>query len=113
MRPVDDAIQQKHTGTKMKFLDINLTKTRVFCTMLFTAPSSLVSKIHCTKSTKQRKLESIHEKHFVERKNEGRKKQTKLESEKTRFYAQKPRLKTLFKNSISVHTGTHRHVTLL
>jgi hypothetical protein len=26
MRPVDEAIQQKLTGTEMKFLDINLTK---------------------------------------------------------------------------------------
>jgi hypothetical protein len=44
-----------------------------------------------------RKLESIHEKHFVQRKNKGR----KLESHKTRVNAQNPRLKMPFKNSIS------------
>jgi hypothetical protein len=45
---------------------------------------------------KTRTLEFIHEQRFVERKNEVR----KLESEKTRVYAQKPRLKMQFKNSI-------------
>ncbi len=39
--------------------------------------------------------------HFVERKNEGKKTRQKLESEKTQVYAQKPRLKMTFKNSIS------------
>jgi hypothetical protein len=51
------------------------------------------------KIRKTKKLESIHEQHFVERKNEGS--GQKLESEKTRVYTQKPRLKMLFKNSIS------------
>jgi hypothetical protein len=46
---------------------------------------------------KSTKLEYIHEQHIEERKNEVR----KLESEKTQVYAQKPRLKIPFKNSIS------------
>jgi hypothetical protein len=84
----------------MEFLDINLTK--VFYSMLLTVPSILVDfkktilfsgfknpykKIHET-----RKLESIHEQHFIERNNRV---------EVSRFYAQKPRLKMQFKNSIS------------
>ncbi len=48
-------------------------------------------KIHETQ-----KLESFHEKLFIERKN-----RKKLESEKTQIYAQIPRLKMPFKNSIS------------
>ncbi len=47
------------------------------------------------KIRKTRKLESIHEWHLVQWKTEGRK------QDKTRVYAQKPRLKMLFMNSIS------------
>jgi hypothetical protein len=40
-------------------------------------------------------------KHILyKRKNNGKKTRRNLESEKTRVYAQKPRLRTLFKNSI-------------
>jgi hypothetical protein len=58
-------------------------KTRVFCSMLFSVLSTgglyrkpyptLVFKIHTRKIRETRKHESIHEYHFVERKNEGRK----------------------------------------
>ena len=68
--------------------------------MLFTVPStggfqrktysSLVLKILTKKLRETRKLESIHEEHFVERNNEDRKPDKKFESEKTRVYAQKP-----------------------
>jgi hypothetical protein len=58
--------------------------------------SSLVLKIRTKKISETRKLESI-----VERKNEGRKPDKKLESKKTRVYVQKPQLKMSFKNSIS------------
>jgi hypothetical protein len=47
-----------------------------------------------------RKPEIILEQLFVESKNEGRKRQ-KLESEKTRVYAQKPQIKLPFNNCIS------------
>jgi hypothetical protein len=71
---------------------------RVFCSMLFTVPYNgrlktiLFSgfKILREKICETRKLESIHEKYFVERNNEDRKPdQKKIESEKTRVYAQK------------------------
>jgi hypothetical protein len=55
-------------------------------------------KIHANHlRNKKTQVYSIREKHFVEMKNEGR----KLEYEKTRVYAQKPRVKMSFKNSIS------------
>jgi hypothetical protein len=70
--------------------------------MLFTVPSTggllrkpysaLVLKIHTQKIRETRKLECSHVQHSVEWKNEGR----KLWSEKTRVYAQKPRLKMPF-----------------
>ncbi len=90
----------------MEFLDISLTNDSIF-SMLFIFPptggfwrkpySSLVLKILTTKPGETRKLEVIHESHFVEWENEGR----KLECEKTRVYAQKPQLNMPFKNSIS------------
>ncbi len=33
------ALTSLHHSTEMEFLDINLTKERVFCTVLFTVPS--------------------------------------------------------------------------
>ncbi len=51
-----------------------------------------------------RKLESIHEWHFAVRKMTVENQRQKVESEKTRVYAQKPRLKMPFKNSISGFT---------
>jgi hypothetical protein len=48
--------------------------------------STLVLK-NIQKIRETRKLESIHEKHFVERKNEGRK-PDKTQSENTQVYAQ-------------------------
>jgi hypothetical protein len=58
--------------------------------ILFYDKKNPYKKIHET-----RKLESVHEKHFVERK-------MRVENQpKTRVYAQKPRLKMPFKNSIS------------
>ncbi len=89
---------------EMKFLDITLTK--VSSLLLHAIQSLLLAyrKPHSTlvcktlkpmqKIRETRKLESIHEKHFVEQKSEGRK------PDKTRVYAQKPGLKMLFKNSI-------------
>ncbi len=65
----------------MEFLDINL-KTPVFCSMLFTVPSTSGFKKNpyssgfknpYKKIRETRKIESIHELHFVWRKNDGRK----------------------------------------
>jgi hypothetical protein len=67
----------------MEFLDINLKTFKVICSLLFTVLSTggfkkkktilcLILKI-LTKNSKTRKLESIHELHFVEWKNDGRK----------------------------------------
>jgi hypothetical protein len=84
-------------------------KTQVSCPMLFTVPladfkenpySTLVLKIHTKKSAKQENsslfMNSIFKKGKMRVEN-----WTKLESEKTQVYAQKPRLKRLLKNSIS------------
>jgi hypothetical protein len=102
----------------MEFLDINFTKDSIL--LLYTIHSHLLLEI--LKKTKPygtlyssfnnplgkkiretRKLEYIHEWHFKERKNEGRKPDKKLKSEKTRVYAQRSRLNMPFKNSISVN----------
>ncbi len=84
---------------QMEFLDINLTKE--WSLLLYTLLWFLKS---LQKIRETRKLDSIHDQHFVERKNEGRKKTgEKLESDTTRVYAQKSRIKMLFKNSTSVH----------
>jgi hypothetical protein len=66
--------------------------------MLFTVPSTggfyrksystLVFKIHTKKIPETRKLQAIHEKHFVERKNEGRKPDNNLSLRRLEF---KPR----------------------
>ncbi len=72
---------------EMEFLYISLMKD---WSLLFCA-------IHTKKNPRNKKFESIYEQHFVGQKNERR----ILESEKTRVYAQKPRLKMQFKNSIS------------
>jgi hypothetical protein len=94
----------------MEFLDFNVTKDSSFLlyaswslfywrvmkkTILFSGFKNSLKKI-CETS----KLESIHEKHSVERKNEGRK-PDKTRVEKTLVYAQKSRLKMPFKNSMS------------
>ncbi len=96
----------------MEFLDINSTKGsspllhvihspfhwRILTkTIFFSGFKNPFKKIPET-----RKLKSIHVQHFVEQKNEGR----KLESEKTRVYAQKTQLKMPFKNSISGSTSS-------
>ncbi len=67
--------------------------------MLFTERYLLLRIFHyfCFKNS--------YKKHFVERKTRVEN-QTKTWSETTRVYAQKPRLKMLFKNSISGYTAT-------
>jgi hypothetical protein len=60
-----------------------------------------------------RKLESIHEQHFVDQKNEDRKSDKKLEPEKNRVDAQKPLLKMTFKNSISIHAKMIRCANII
>jgi hypothetical protein len=78
--------------------------------MLFTVPStggferkpysSLVLK-SLQKISETRKLEFIHEYHFVERENEVRKPDKNSSFRRLEFMTQKPRLKIPFKNSIS------------
>jgi hypothetical protein len=88
---------------EIEFLDINLTKDsslllhaiHSFSTGGFLKKTRFYYGFANKKIFETRKLESIRQQNFVERKNEDRK------PEKTRVYAQKPRLKTVFKNSIS------------
>jgi hypothetical protein len=88
----------------MEFLDINVTKkleSFALCysqSLLLADFSTLLLNIRET-----RKLESIHEKHFVERK-------MRVENSSLRRLenVQKPRLKMPFKNSISVQTDIIR-----
>jgi hypothetical protein len=59
--------------------------------------STLVLNIHTKKSTKQKELESLHEKHFVERKNEGRKPDKNSSLRRLEFV---PRAETSTKNAV-------------
>jgi hypothetical protein len=79
---------------EMEFLDINLAKDSSL--LLHTIHSHFYWRIlkklilfsgfktHYKKFYETRKLGSLHEYHFVERKNEGRKTKQNLESEKIR-----------------------------
>ncbi len=95
----------------MEFLDINLTKksesfnpccTKSLLLADFFKETILFSgfKTPYKKSGKQ-EIKVYSDQHFVEQKMKVEN-QTKLESEKTRVYAQKPRLKMPFKDSISM-----------
>ncbi len=100
----------------MEFLGINLTKGSSL--LLHAVHSSLYWQIlkkpilfsglknPYKKIRETRKLESIREYHFVERKMRVEN-QKKLESEKTRVYAQKPRLEMPFKNC---NSGTYPNI---
>jgi hypothetical protein len=86
---------------EMEFLDINLTKN----SMLFTVPYWRILKktipFSGFKKVLTRKLEYIHELHFVERKEEGRKQDKNSSLRRLEFMSRKLRLKILLKNSIS------------
>jgi hypothetical protein len=58
-------IRANRAKSEMEFVDINLTKDS---SLLLHATGGFYEKISET-----RKLKSIHEQHFVERKNKGRK----------------------------------------
>jgi len=92
----------------MEFLNISLTKdsslllhvihSPFYCRILKKTIRYSGFKNTYKKIPETRELESIHEQHFVERKNEGR----KLE---TRVYAQKTRLKNAVQE---FHLSMHR-----
>ncbi len=104
--------KRKPTTTEMEFLDIILTKDLSF--LLHSIHSPFYWRISKNpilffgfnnpykKICETRKLKSIPEQHFEERKMRVEN-QTKLESEKIQVYAQKLRLKIPFKNTISGH----------
>ncbi len=94
---------------EMEFWDINLTK----------GMSLMLHAIHCTfywrilkkticfsgfNNPRNKKTRVV----FFRTENRGQKARQKLESEKTRVYAQKPRLKMPFKNSITEFRQIHR-----
>jgi hypothetical protein len=74
----------------MEFLDMNLAKDL-----------SLLLHAIKKKCAKQENSRLIVNSILKKGKNEGRKNQTKLESQKTQVYGQKPRLKMPFKSYIS------------
>jgi hypothetical protein len=99
--------------TKMEFLGISLTKDSSLLlnaihshfywkilkkTMLFSGFKNLSKKIRET-----RKLESIHELHFVKQKDEGRKQDKNSSLRRCEFMLRNLNEKLPFKNSISVH----------
>jgi hypothetical protein len=63
-------------STEMEFLNINLAKVSSLLLLAIHGPfywRIFKENLYSTKIHKTRKLESIHEKHFVEGKNKGRK----------------------------------------
>jgi hypothetical protein len=70
-----DAEYLGEAGPEMEFLDVNLTKDSSLLLHAIHSPFLLYSglKKNIKKIRETRKLEFVHEKHSVERKNEGRK----------------------------------------
>jgi hypothetical protein len=77
-----DRILGHHCDKRLESFSVSYSQSRLLAKFYLKPYSTFVLKIH-----------------FVERKIEGRKTKRKLEN--TRVYGQKPRLKMLFKNSIS------------
>ncbi len=113
----DDASIQRSCPEVVRWNSWTLLFTKdtwVFSSLLFTVPStsgflrkpysSPVLKI-LSKNRRNNKTRLYWWIAFCRTGNEGRKTRQKLESEETRFYAQKPRLKRAFKNSISKQAG--------
>ena len=81
---------------EMEYLDIYWRILKKTILLRFSAFNNPYKKIPET-----RKLESFHERHFVERKNKGRKPDENSSLRRLEFMpAQQPRLKMAFKNSI-------------